>query len=79
MQRRGGCVKADIGDELAGLRLVIHAREVGALVDIAALFQNGEKIGLRLKIGRHGILGSSARRFNRQGASAQRDRRPIGA
>src|SRR5205085_10820634 len=71
VQRGRGAVEADIGDERAGGGLLVDAREVGALVNVPALLERAEEFGLRLKIGRHGVLVACAR-FNGPGASAQR-------
>ena len=54
MQRRSGAVEANIGDEFAALGQLIETREIGALMQKAALDEYAEKVGLGTKIACHG-------------------------
>jgi len=54
MERGRGAIKADIGDEFAALGNLIKAREIGALMQKAALDEGGDKIGPGAEIAVHG-------------------------
>ena len=54
VERRRGAVEANIGDEFTALGHLIETREIGALMQEAALGEHAEKVGLRTKIAGHG-------------------------
>ena len=55
MERGRGAIEADIGDELAGERLFVQSRDIGALMNESARQKSAEKFGFRLVCGHIGL------------------------
>ena len=80
VQRRRRAVEADIGDEVARAGLVVEAREVRALMDIAALLHHAQEVGCGLETfrSRRGSFGRKSGRGLGKG-QGNRNRQARGA
>ena len=59
MQRRGGAIEADIGDERSRAGLFVEAGEIGALMDEPPLLHHAQEVGSRLEhVGQAWSLGA---------------------